>query len=56
MTLVELNPSGGWYTEILANYIHYPGTLIAAQGDYYMDRFLKKMESDPMYGRVEKVR
>ena len=55
MTLVELNPSGGWYTEILANYIHYPGTLIASQGDYYMDRFLKKMESDPMYGRVEIV-
>ena len=55
MTLVELNPSGGWYTEILANYIHYPGTLIAAQGNYYMDRFQKKMESDPMYGRVEIV-
>ena len=55
MTLVELNPSGGWYTEILANYIHYPGTLIAAQGNYYMDRFQKKMESDSMYGRVEIV-
>ena len=34
MTVVELNPGGGWYTEILANYIHYPGTLIAAQGSY----------------------
>ena len=33
MTVVELNPGGGWYTEILANYIHYPGTLIAAQGN-----------------------
>ena len=55
MTLVELNPGGGWYTEILANYIHYPGTLIAAQGNYYMDRFQKKMESDSMYGRVEIV-
>ena len=55
MTLVELNPSGGWYTEILANYIHYPGTLIAAQGNYYMDRFQKKTESDSMYGRVEIV-
>ena len=29
MTIIELSP-GGWYTEILANYIHYPGTLIAA--------------------------
>ena len=55
MTVVELNPGGGWYTEILANYIHYPGTLIAAQGSYYMDGFKKKMDSDPMYGRVEIV-
>ena len=30
MVVVELSPGGGWYTEILANYIHYPGTLIAA--------------------------
>ena len=29
MTIIELSPGGGWYTEILANYIHYPGTLIA---------------------------
>ena len=55
MTVVELNPGGGWYTEILANYIHYPGTLIAAQGSYYMDGFKKKMDSDPMFGRVEIV-
>ena len=39
MTVVELNPGGGWYTEILANYIHYPGTLIAAQGSYYLEGF-----------------
>ena len=55
MTVVELNPGGGWYTEILANYIHYPGTLITAQGSYYMDSFKKKMDSDPMFGRVEIV-
>ena len=55
MTVIELNPSGGWYTEILANYIHYPGTLIAAQGSYYLKKFEKKMNSDPMYGRVEIV-
>ena len=30
MVIVELSPGGGWYTEILANFIHYPGTLIAA--------------------------
>ena len=55
MTVVELNPGGGWYTEILANYIHYPGTLIAAQGNYYYDRFKEKLDSKPMYGRVELV-
>lgn len=55
MTVVELNPGGGWYTEILANYIHYPGTLITAQGSYYLEEFEKKMNSNPMYGRVEIV-
>ena len=63
MTVVELSPGGGWYTEILANYIHYPGTLIAAHfnpelGDYYAKsrkKFNKKIDSNPMYGRVELV-
>ena len=30
MTIVELSPGGGWYTEILANYIRESGNLIAA--------------------------
>ena len=30
MSVIELSPGGGWYTEILANYIHKPGRLIAA--------------------------
>ena len=63
MTIIELSPGGGWYTEILANYIHYPGTLIAAhfnpEAGSYQKRgranFEKKMNSDPMYGRVEIV-
>ena len=63
MTVVELSPGGGWYTEILANYIHYPGTLIAAHfnpelGDYYAKsrkKFNNKIDSNPMYGRVELV-
>jgi len=63
MTVIELTPGGGWYTEILANYIHYPGTLIAAHfnpdaGGYYKRgraNFEKKMNSSPMYGRVEIV-
>ena len=63
MTVIELSPGGGWYTEILANYIHYPGTLIAAHfnpklGDYYARSrkgFDKKINANPMYGRVELV-
>ena len=55
MTIIELSPGGGWYTEILANYIHYPGTLIAAhfnpEAGSYQKRgranFEKKMNSDP---------
>lgn len=33
MTVVELSPGGGWYTEILAPYLRDQGTLIAAGGD-----------------------
>ena len=33
MKVVELSPGGGWYTEILANYIHSPGVVIAAHFD-----------------------
>jgi predicted methyltransferase len=64
MMVIELSPGGGWYTEILANYIHYPGTLIAAHWSkdseiaYYRRgraNFEKKMSNNPMYGRVEIV-
>ena len=64
MVVVELSPGGGWYTEILANYIHYPGTLIAAHWSKdsevaYFRRgranFEKKISENPMYGRVEIV-
>lgn len=64
MTVVELSPGSGWYTEIFANYLHEPGNLIAAHFDSNSDReyfkrgranFEKKMDSNPMYGRVEIV-
>ncbi|RZP01585.1 MAG: methyltransferase [Gammaproteobacteria bacterium] len=64
MVVIELSPGGGWYTEILANYIHYPGTLMAAHWSkdseiaYYRRgraNFEKKMSNNPMYGRVEIV-
>ena len=64
MTVIELSPGGGWYTEILANYIHYPGTLIAAHFNADSDRayyrrsranFEEKVSNNPMYGRLEIV-
>ena len=64
MTVVELSPGGGWYTEILANYIHNPGKLIAAHFDPNSERayfkrsrasFEKKMKGSPMYADVKVV-
>src|SRR5210317_1154157 len=64
MRVVELSPGGGWYTEILANYLHEPGMLIAAHFDKdsgvgYFKRgranFEKKMASSSMYSNVEIV-
>ena len=64
MVVVELSPGSGWYTEILANYIHQPGKLIAAHFDpqstsnYYRRSrasFEKKLASAEMYRNVELV-
>tara|TARA_B100001063_G_C16678726_1_gene510547 strand:- start:163 stop:933 length:771 start_codon:yes stop_codon:yes gene_type:complete len=64
MRVVELSPGGGWYTEILANYLHDPGMLIAAHFDKDSERayfkrgranFEKKMSSSSMYDNVEIV-
>jgi predicted methyltransferase len=64
MKVIELSPGGGWYTEILANYLHEPGMLIAAHFDKdseieYFKRsrtdFEKKMGSRSMYSNVEIV-
>ena len=64
MRVVELSPGGGWYTEILANYLHEPGMLIAAHFDKdsevgYFKRgranFEKKMQSSRMYNNVSIV-
>ena len=38
MTVIELSPGAGWYTEIFANYLHEPGNLIAAHFDSNSDR------------------
>ena len=43
MTVVELSPGGGWYTEILASYLDDSGTLIAAHFDRNSsNNYLKK--------------
>ena len=64
MKIVELSPGGGWYTEILANYLHDPGMLIAAHFDKDSERayfkrgranFEKKMSSNSMYDNVKIV-
>ena len=64
MKVVELSPGGGWYTEILANYLHDPGVLIAAHFDKDSERayfkrgranYEKKMSSNSMYDNVKIV-
>ena len=64
MTVVELSPGAGWYTEIFANYLHEPGNLIAAHFDSNSDReyfkrgranFEKKIKSSKMYSNVSIV-
>ena len=64
MKVVELSPGGGWYTEILANYIHNPGVVIAAHFDKNSDRdfyirmrnnFENKVNQNPMYKNVKVV-
>lgn len=62
MTVVELSPGGGWYTEILAPFLKDQGTLYAAgydlsaEREYYRNsakRFADKMAADPdLYGKV----
>ena len=62
MTVMELSPGGGWYTEVLAPLMNGNGTLIAAHsspnGGSYARRslggFLKKLgENADVYGSVE---
>ena len=61
MKVVELSPGGGWYTEILANYLDDPGVLIAAHFDrdskraYFKNsraNFEKKVIENSMYDNV----
>jgi predicted methyltransferase len=63
MTVVELSPGGGWYTEILAPYLRDKGQLILAGDDpaaeqaYYQRsaaRMQQKLAASPtLYGRAQ---
>lgn len=63
MTVVELSPGGGWYTEILAPYLKDNGKLVAASYDpqdaiaYFRDtgaKFNEKLRAKPeLYGKVD---
>jgi predicted methyltransferase len=63
MTVVEIAPGGGWYTEILAPLMKDNGVYHAAHhslnapGSYYrnsLGKFLQKMAADPdVYGQVQ---
>jgi len=58
MTVVEVLPGGGWYTEILAPFLHDRGTLIEATpaSGPMAARFQAKLAADPaVYGRVRKT-
>jgi predicted methyltransferase len=63
MTVVEMSPGGGWYTEILAPYLRNKGQLILAADDpdsgeaYYRrsaDRLAKRLQALPaVYDKVK---
>lgn len=62
MTVIELSPGGGWYTEILAPYLKAEGKLIAAppgeagERAKYLERFKTFVQSRPdLYGDIELV-
>jgi len=63
MTVVEIWPGGGWYTEILAPYLKGNGKLVAAHFSqdaelpYFkntVDQYIDKLKAQPnLYGKVE---
>jgi len=53
-TVVEIWPGGGWYTEILAPYLHDKGTLYVVAPDWGMSGIQKLKAADPkLYGSVQ---
>jgi len=55
MTVIELSPGGGWYTEILAPYLAAHGKLIEAAPPK-AEKFNAKLKSNPaVFGHIAKV-
>lgn len=55
MTVIELSPGGGWYTEILAPFLYTQGHLIEASSPKAAS-FDAKLKADPaVYGHIEKI-
>ena len=61
MTVVEVSPGGGWYTEILAPYLKQQGTLYAAHfpaastRDYYINsrqQFVERVATDEAFSNI----
>lgn len=61
MTVVEIWPGGGYYSEILAPYLDPEGTFYAAHfpeeinSDYYqrsLEKFKERVATEPVFGRV----
>ncbi|MGH8311701.1 MAG: class I SAM-dependent methyltransferase [Gammaproteobacteria bacterium] len=65
MTVIELDPGGGWYTEILAPFLYDHGHLIEASAPMdssssfmrrMADAYAQKLKSDPaVYAHIEKI-
>jgi predicted methyltransferase len=52
MTVIELEPGGGWYTEILAPVLYAHGHLLEASGPKFAD----KIKADPaVFGHIGKI-
>ncbi|WP_266172163.1 class I SAM-dependent methyltransferase [Dyella subtropica] len=55
MTVIELAPGGGWYTEILAPFLYAHGHLIEAASPK-AEKFTAKLKAEPaVYGHIAKV-
>jgi predicted methyltransferase len=53
MTVVEVAPGAGYWTEILAPYLHDKGTYYATMSARQAESFKKKLAEKPAYGNVK---